>query len=56
MDFEWQHFSSLQGFSILADLNNAVVWTVSTRPLISKSSSLVPIFWWLYQEHQLQLV
>ena len=25
--------------SILADLNNAVVWMVSTRPLISKSSS-----------------
>ena len=23
--------------SILADLNNAVVWTVSTRPVISKS-------------------
>ena len=26
-------------FSILADLNNAEVWMVSTRPLISKSSS-----------------
>ena len=26
--------------SILADLNNAVVWMVCTRPLISKSSSL----------------
>ena len=25
--------------SILADLNNAVVWMASTRPLISKSSS-----------------
>ena len=25
--------------NILADLNNAVVWTVSTRPVISKSSS-----------------
>ena len=25
--------------SILADLNNALVWMVSTRPLISKSSS-----------------
>ena len=25
--------------SILADLNNAVLWMVSTRPLISKSSS-----------------
>ena len=25
--------------SILADLNNVVVWIVSTRPLISKSSS-----------------
>ena len=27
-------------FSILADLNNTVVWTVLTRPVISKSSSL----------------
>ena len=26
-------------FSILADLNNAVIWMVSTRPLISKSPS-----------------
>ena len=26
-------------FSILADLNNAVIWMVSTHPLISKSSS-----------------
>ena len=26
-------------FSILADLNNAVVWTVSSCPLISKFSS-----------------
>ena len=26
--------------SILADLNNAVVWMVSTCPVISKSSSL----------------
>ena len=25
--------------SILADLNNVVVWMVSTRPVISKSSS-----------------
>ena len=28
------------GLSILADLNNAVVWMASTHPLISKSSSL----------------
>ena len=26
--------------SILADLNNVVVWIIFTRPLISKSSSL----------------
>ena len=26
-------------FSILADLNNAIVWTISTCPVISKSSS-----------------
>ena len=33
-----QFFNTL--FSILADLNNAGVWMVSTHPLISKSSSL----------------
>ena len=37
--------------SILADLKNAVVWMVPTSPPI-----LVSILWWLYQEHQLQLV
>ena len=43
-------------FSILADLNNAVVWMVSTRPLISKSSSpsinllvTVPNYNWYYR-------
>ena len=30
--------------SILTDLNNAIVWMVSTRPLISKSSSLSLFF------------
>ena len=30
---------SMTLLSILADLNNAVVWTVSIRPFISKSSS-----------------
>ena len=40
--------------SILVDLNNAVVWMVSTRPLISKSFS--PCINPLEQEHQLQLV
>ena len=38
---------------ILTDLNNAVDWTVSLFPC---PSVLVPILWWLYQEHQLQLV
>ena len=42
--------------SILADLNNAVVWMVSTRPVISKFSILVIILWWLYHENLLQLV
>ena len=42
--------------SILADLNNAVAWTVFTRPIISNPPIHVPIFWWLTQEHQLQLV
>ena len=31
--------SDSKSLSILADLNNTVVWTVSTRPLICKSSS-----------------
>ena len=40
LEFEWQLFSSLQTLlSILAHLNNTVVWTVSSGPFISKSSS-----------------
>ena len=42
--------------SILADLSNAVVWMVSTHPLIFESSFPELILWWLYQEDQLQLV
>ena len=38
LEFEWQQvFSTL--LSILANLNNAVVWMVSICPIISKSSS-----------------
>ena len=38
--FEWQQISThLQDSSQYSWLNNAVVWMVSTRPLISKSSS-----------------
>ena len=32
------YFSSIIVFSIIVGLNNAVVWIVTTRPLISKSS------------------
>ena len=39
--------------NILVLLNNAVVWMVSTSPLISKSSNQ-PILWGLYRAHQLQ--
>ena len=42
LEFEWQQVSfCLSGtlLSILADFNNAVVWMVSTRLLIPKSSS-----------------
>ena len=42
--------------SIKADLNNAVVWIVSTRPLISKSSCPFTNLWYAYQEHQRQVV
>ena len=40
----------------LANLNNAVVWRVYTRPLISKSSSPFINFWWLNRVHKLQMV
>ena len=40
----------------LTDPNNAVVWMVSTHPLISKSSSRCTNLWWKYWTHQLQLV
>ena len=36
LQFEW-HLVSKTLLSILADLNNSVVWMVSIRPLISKS-------------------
>ena len=54
--------------SILAVLNNEVVWMVSNHPHISKSSSLstilifpnrpvpLPVLWWLYWARRLQLV
>ena len=41
--------------SILVDLNNAVVWMISTHPLISKSPNPVLILQWQYQVRQLQL-
>ena len=37
LEFEWQQVSRTL-LSIQTDLNNAVLWVVSTRPLISKSS------------------
>ena len=39
LEFEWQQVSKTL-LSIVDDLNNTVVWMVSTRPLISKSSCL----------------
>ena len=41
LEFVWRQVSSSPRtvLSILADLNNAVIWIVSTRPLIFKSSS-----------------
>ena len=39
MDFDNKSQVSRTLLSILADLNNVVVWIVATRPLISKSSS-----------------
>ena len=42
--------------SILAVLNNAVVWMVSTRQPTSKSSSPLEILYLPYKNHQSQLV
>ena len=39
LEFEWHQVSKTL-LSILADLNNAVDWVASTRPVISKSSRL----------------
>ena len=36
---EWQQVSLSTLLSILADLNNLIIWMVSTRPLFSMSSS-----------------
>ena len=41
--------------SIQADLNNAVVWMVSTHPSISESFNPSTIFCWMYRVLQLQL-
>ena len=38
--------------SILADLNNEVVWLVSTHPLIFNPPTPVPNHWWLYCSHR----
>ena len=42
--------------SILADLNNAVVWIVFNRPHISRSSSPYISLWCLYQERWFQVL
>ena len=42
--------------SILANLNNAVVWIISIIPLISNSSSLFPSILGPFQVRQLQMV
>ena len=42
--------------SILADLNNTVIWMVTTQTPNSNSSSPLPTLWGSFQVHQLQLV
>ena len=42
--------------SILSDLNTAVVWMISTCPLLFNPPDLLLILWWLYRVHQLQLI
>ena len=42
--------------NLLSILNNAAVWVVLTRPLISNSSSSFQSLWGLFQAHQLQQV
>ena len=41
---------------ILADLNEIVVWMISSSPLIWSLPFPLPSFWELFQIHQLQLV
>ena len=55
-EYEWhQVSSSLQDSSQYSDRSqHAVIWMVSTRPLILSPLVLVPVLWWFYQEHQLQ--
>ena len=51
-----QQFFQVSGtpLSILVDFSKAIVWTVSTRPVISSRPVFVTILWWLYQVQQLQ--
>ena len=42
--------------SILVGVNNATVWIVSPRVLLSNFPVPVPVLWWLYSAHRLQLV
>ena len=49
LESEWQQVSRTL-LSILANLNNAVVW----RVLFPSTPIPAPILWWLYKEHQLQ--
>ena len=53
-NFESPQFSKIF-LSTLADLNNVVVWIVSSRPLISKSFSPFTNPWF-YREHELQMI
>ena len=51
LEFVWQQVSSVSRtlLSILADLDNAVVWMVSTRPLISMSLLLLLLLFTLLE-------
>ena len=42
--------------SILANLSNALVWMIPLVLLFSNTPVPLPIFWLLYEKHQLQLV
>ena len=58
LELEWHKYPRVfpMILSILANLINAVVWIVSTHPLIPSPPVPLPVLWWRYRAQQLELV